>query len=283
MPWKEDTEGFYQRLDQFLTICEKHNISVAIVFFDDVWHPYPKLGKQAEPVKGVHNSGWVQCPGKEILENLSSYEESLKAYVQQTIQRYKHDSRVLIWDVYNEPANKNVASYGNIELKKKSKFSQALLEKIFIWTREINPDQPLTSGIWTAGNAQPKNFSKVDKFCFEHSDIISFHSYSNKKQSKELIKVLKSSKRPLICTEYMARTAGSTFEEVLPLFKKYNVAAYNWGFVSGKSNTIYPWKSWRKPFDTEPEVWFHDIFRQDGTPFSEKEISLIKELTNRID
>ncbi|RLD81928.1 MAG: 1,4-beta-xylanase [Bacteroidetes bacterium] len=283
LPWKEDTAGYYQRFDQFLTICEKHNISVAIVFFDDVWHPIPKSGKQPEPIKGIHNSGWVQCPGKEILQNLPMYEESLKAYVQQTIQRYKQDERVLIWDLYNEPGNKNNASYGDIELKKKKEFSLALLKKVFQWAREINPDQPITSGIWTAGNVQPKNFSKIDKFCFEHSDIISFHTYSNKKRSQKLIRTLKASKRPLICTEYMARTAGSTFEGILPLFKKHNVAAYNWGFVAGKSNTIYPWKSWENPFDTEPEIWFHDIFRQDGTPFSEKEINLIKELTGKAD
>ena len=41
----------------------------------------------------------------------------------------------------------------------------------------------------------------------------------------------------------MARTAGSRFEEILPLFKGEDVGAMNWGFVRGKTQTIFPWGS----------------------------------------
>jgi hypothetical protein len=74
----------------------------------------------------------------------------------------------------------------------------------------------------------------------------------------------------------MARTAGSTFEGLLPVFKQAGVAAYNWGFVSGKSQTIYPWESWTKTFSNEPETWFHDILRPDGTPYRKSEVELIQ-------
>lgn len=33
----------------------------------------------------------------------------------------------------------------------------------------------------------------------------------------------------------------------------------NWGFVAGKSQTIYPWDSWKKTYTAEPELSFHDI------------------------
>jgi len=89
---------------------------------------------------------------------------------------------------------------------------------------------------------------------------------------------LKRFQRPIICTEYMARPRGSTFEAILPLLKNDDVAAYNWGFVNGKSQTIYPWDSWQKSYTAEPAVWFHDIFRQDGTPFSADEVVLIRKL-----
>ena len=93
------------------------------------------------------------------------------------------------------------------------------------------------------------------------------------------IKELQKRNRPLICTEYMARTNGSKFETHLPILKKYNVGAINWGFVSGKSNTIFPWGS--KEGSTEPKTWFHDIFRKDGTPFDQNEVALIKNLTGK--
>ncbi len=276
LPWKEDSAGFYKRLDQFLEICDRHHIKVMLIFFDDVWHPYPKSGIQPSPKKGVHNSGWVQCPGKDILANLDLYKDDLKKYVQQTMQRYAADTRVLTWDLYNEPGNPNTTSYGDIELIDKNKYSMSLLQSVFSWAREVNPIQPISSGIWRAGHPDIEKLDQFDKFCYENSDFINFHSYSRKKYTEKLVKTLKASNRPLICTEYMARTAGSTFEEILPLFKQHQVGAYNWGFVSGKSNTIYPWKSWKEPFDNEPEIWFHDIFRPDGSPFSKDEVQFIK-------
>jgi len=277
LPWKEDTKGFYDRLDQFLEISSKHHIKVMLIFFDDVWNPNPKSGVQPVPVKGVHNSGWVQCPGKDILENLDQYKESLKGYVQQTLKRYANDSRVLTWDLYNEPGNSNLSSYGKMELKNKKVKSLELLHDVFEWAREVNPSQPISSCVWNAGHAKMNKLNAFDKYCYENSDIINFHLYSNKDRTTKLIDALKSSGRPLLCTEYMARTAGSTFEEILPVLKENHVAAYNWGFIAGKSNTIYPWKSWREPFEKEPEIWFHDILRADGTPFSKKEVQFIKE------
>ncbi|MEP7259334.1 MAG: 1,4-beta-xylanase, partial [Flavitalea sp.] len=82
--------------------------------------------------------------------------------------------------------------------------------------------------------------------------------------------------RPIICTEYMARTSESFFETHLPIFKKHHVGAINWGLVAGKTNTIYPWGS--KEGTPEPAVWFHDIFRKDGTPYDHKEVEIIRSI-----
>jgi hypothetical protein len=88
--------------------------------------------------------------------------------------------------------------------------------------------------------------------------------------------------RPILCTEYMARGNGSTFENTLPIAKKYNVAAMNWGLVAGKTQTYLPWDSWKHPYtDREPAIWFHEIFRTDGTPYNVDEVALIKRLTGR--
>ena len=90
------------------------------------------------------------------------------------------------------------------------------------------------------------------------------------------IEALKIYNRPIICSEYLARTNGSTFESILPILKENEVHAINWGFVSGKTNTIFPWSSWTEKMDSIPKIWHHDIYRTDKTPFSENEISFLK-------
>jgi len=198
IPWKEDAQGYYKRIDQFLDICKKHNIRPMLVFFDDVWHPVPVPGKQPEPMKGVHNSGWVQCPGAAILGDLNRHDE-LKPYVQGIMKRYAKDKRVLTWDLYNEPAN-----FGNrkeLDVQNKEQFSMALLKKVFQWAWEVNPSQPLSVDVWTAGEKPLDKYSTVDKYAFEHSDVINFHCYGPAKEAEILIKNLATSGRPLICTE----------------------------------------------------------------------------------
>ncbi len=112
----------------------------------------------------------------------------------------------------------------------------------------------------------------------ENSDIISYHSYESLENHTKLIDELKQYDRPLVCTEYMARTQNSTFESIMPILKKENIGAINWGLVSGKTNTIFAWDT-PMPDVKEPPLWFHDIFRKDGTPFSQKEVDFIKNLT----
>jgi hypothetical protein len=76
----------------------------------------------------------------------------------------------------------------------------------------------------------------------------------------------------------MARP-DSTFEGILPIAKKYKVAAYNWGLVAGKTQTWLPWDSWQHPYtDRQPPVWFHDIFRNNGVPYSQPEVDFIKRI-----
>src|SRR5699024_5914196 len=54
--WKQDSTGFLNRIGQFLTIADRHDIGVMFVFFDGVWNPFPQAGKQPAPVPYVHNS-----------------------------------------------------------------------------------------------------------------------------------------------------------------------------------------------------------------------------------
>ena len=276
--WEQDAAGYRQRIEQFLAIAQRHHIRPVFVLLDSCWDPYPKLGPQRPAIPGVHNSGWVQAPGSEMLRDPEQYPR-LKSYVQGVVGAFANDSRILAWDVWNEPENDNAASYGKIELKNKEELVTALLPQVFEWIREVHPSQPLTSGIWH-NFASLEDMRPLTKIQLNQSDVISFHLYTWPEQFESRIQELKKYNRPLLCTEYMARGVGSTFDSVLPIAKRYKVGAINWGLVAGKTQTYLPWDSWERPYVLEkPPVWFHDVFYADGTLYREREGAILRELT----
>jgi glycosyl hydrolase family 10 len=283
LPYEQDPDGFLKRIDQFLSIADKHHIGVMFVLFDSCWDPNPHLGKQHEPVKGLHNSGWVQSPGAKDLKD-ASRRPVLEAYVKAVIGHFKDDKRVQVWDIWNEPDNDNGSSYGlrnrNEELPNKLELTMQLLPLAFDWARAADPSQPITSGIWKGFQDNPA-FDHCETIQLDQSDVTSFHGYDNLDTMKKRVAKLRPLARPILCTEYMARPNGSHFDPILGYLKSEHIAAYNWGFVAGKTNTIYPWDSWQHPYDAEPKVWFHDIFRAEGSPFDPKEVGYIRSVTGK--
>lgn len=277
--WRQDAEGFLRRMDKFLQIADKHDINVMFVIFDSVWDPYPKLGKQQPPTPHLHNARWVQSPGAEILKNASKHEEELRKYVVGVVSRFRNDPRVVAWDVWNEPDNTNAIAYGKQEPKNKAALVLPLLKKTFDWAREARPTQPLTSGVWIGAWGDPDRLDPIARVQLSRSDIISFHNYGNLDSLKASVQSLRQYNRPLLCTEYMSRGNGSMFNPNLGYLKQEGIAAYNWGLVDGKTQTIYPWDSWQKKYTAEPKLWFHEIFRRDGTPYRKDEVEYIRGLT----
>jgi len=279
--WEQDPVGFRNRMDQFLAIASKHHIRPVFVLFDSCWDPDPKLGPQQPPVPGVHNSRWVQAPGRAILTDPKQYSR-LQNYVMGVVGAFARDPRVLAWDVWNEPDNDNAGSYDNLEPTNKNELVLALLPQAFSWARAEHPVQPLTSGIWAGDWSSLEKMSPMSRLQITQSDVISFHDYGWPEQFEGRVRDLQQFHRPLICTEYMARGAGSTFDTILPIAKKEHVGAINWGLVKGRSQTFLPWDSWKHPYvDTKPTVWFHDVFYEDGTPYRLREVQIIKDLTGK--
>jgi len=276
--WEHDAEGLKQRMEIFLSIAANHGIGVMFVLFDSVWNPFPEHGKREYKI-GVHNSGWLQSPGIEILKDISRHDQ-MEGYVKGVISHFKNDSRVHAWDLFNEPCNANGSSYGAYEPGNKAELSLSLLRKTFSWAREIEPSQPLTAGVWT-GEWSDDKVKPLDRFMLENSDVITFHNYESPAEMERRIKVLQRFNRPILCTEYMARGFNNTFESILPVFREHNVSGYNWGLVAGKTQTNYAWDSWTVSYDGEPSLWFHDIFRADGTPYKEEEIHYLSQFKKR--
>ena len=280
--WQQDKAAFEDRIDTFLTIAAKHHIRPILVIFDSVWDPFPKLGPQHPPIPGVHNSGWVQSPGARALEKPSDYPR-LEEYVKGIIRHYGKDKRILAWDLWNEPDNNNdgpTGAYGRFDPKDKAEIVAKLLPVVFAWARSADPEQPLTSGLWSGDWTTENSMSPVARIQVRESDILSFHNYGWPEDFERRVLLLQRYHRPLICTEYMARGAGSTFDQIMPIAKKYKVGAINWGLVAGKTQTYLPWDSWRHPYILDqPTVWFHEVFHTDGTPYREREVEIIRSLT----
>jgi hypothetical protein len=256
--WKNDKEGFKNRIQKYLSISESHKISAIFVFFDDCWNEESSLGRQPDPKPGVHNSGWVQDPARSLRSDTVKLYSELEEYVKDIVTTFKNDERVLMWDLYNEPGAGSIA----------------LLRNVYKWVREVKPSQPVTSGINNLDHIEINNFRLAN------SDVITYHNYADTGEETLWIKFLKLYERPLICTEYLRRSFGCNFENIMPLFRANNVGAINWGFVSGKTNTIFGWDDPR-PDGREPDVWFHDILRQDKSPFDPKEIEIIKKVNGK--
>ena len=278
--WQQDPSGFRKRIDRFLTIAKKHKIRPILVLFDSCWFPFPEVGIQPIPRRGVHNSGWVQSPGAKALTD-PKQEIRLLNYVQEVVLAFSTDDRILAWDLWNEPDNTNGTSYGSSEPRNKVDRVRALLPEVYKYARAGLPTQPLTSAVWKGGDwSSPEKLDPIEKIQIELSDIVSFHNYGKPEEFEKRIQWLQAYHRPILATEYMARGNGSTFQGILPLAKQYKVAAYNWGFAAGKTQTWLPWDSWQHPYtDRQPDLWFHDIFASNGKPYLQEEVDFIRSMT----
>lgn len=274
--WAADRAGFSDRLSQFVAIAASHNIKPLFVLFDSCWDPLPRAGRQRAPIAGVHNSGWVQSPGAYRLQD-PAYTRVLQSYVTGVVGLFRNDPRVLGWDVWNEPDNPS-RDYRKVEHEDKQQLVAAFLPHVFQWVRAVNPIQPLTSGVWQGHWKDPGSRSAICSLQLEHSDVISFHNYGDPAEFEARIDELTPLGRPILCTEYLARRLGSTVEGILPVAKRRNVGAYNWGFVAGRTQTYLPWDSWKRPYTSIPETWFSDLIHPDGRPHDDNEIRFIRQL-----
>ncbi len=263
-----DASAFLERVAAYLHAADEHGIATLFVFFDDCWNTNPKPGTQPAPFPDAHNSQWVQSPGKAVVSDPSGWPR-LKDYVQGVLRAFAYDRRVFGWDLYNEPG-------GGLEGPNCERAPQSLplLEQVFAWARDVLPSQPLTSGVWN------KACGALRDFQLNASDIITFHRYAD--PSDPLVETvptdiaeLRTLRRPVVCTEYMARPLNSRFENHLALFNDSGVGCFNWGLVAGKTQTFLPW-GWAPRCE-----WFHDVVHAWGTAYSESEVAIVRCLTGK--
>ncbi|NQT40150.1 MAG: hypothetical protein HQ581_21845, partial [Planctomycetes bacterium] len=235
--YEADPEGLIERMERFLEIADRHGISVMFILFDDCWIQEPKLGKQPDPVPGLHNSQWTASPGKsrKARENWPALEK----YTTHVVGHFAGDKRVILWDLFNEAKGE----------------SRPLVEAAFGWARSAKPTQPL-SACWQASDLW---------------DVATFHDYHTP-NAKSLAE--RTAERPALCTECIARTFNPRFDAIVLPMAEHGIGWYMWGLVKGRIQTHYPWGSKRDA--PEPKVWFHDLLHPDGTPYDPREIEFIR-------
>ncbi len=213
--WKQDPEGFKKRFDTFLRIAAKHKISVMPVLFDDCAFggENPYLGKQKDPTS-MWGTSWTPSPGKKLVPQRRGEWPILKRYVQDMITTYGKDTRVIIWDLYNEPGNG-------------MRNSLPLLKAVFSWARQVNPEHPLTASIWLFGLAELMPYTQV---ILNNSDLINIHIYRKPGRFSEEIEKVKVYGRPIALTEW----DGGDHKTDMPYLKKEKVACYGWASVGGR-------------------------------------------------
>ncbi len=297
--WAQDSTGLVARMNQFLTIASSHNISTFFVLFDSCWRGLYHTGKQPAPLPGIHNSQWIQSPGAVALADTTQYRR-LQQYVQGVVSAFAQDPRVLFWDLWNEADNS-----GSDDPSNKQALVAALLPQVYAWARSAQPSQPLTSCLWNGDWSSPSNFNAVQAVIMANNDINTFHKYDFVEVFNQAIMQMKQYDRPVICTEYLARNIGCLFDTCLPLAKRKNVGAVNWGFVVGKTQTNLPWDSAQHPYvdasayggttwqavvqpngatpvapytGETPPVWQHEVLQADGAPYRAYEAELIYDL-----
>ena len=268
--WYADAKGFKDRINRFMDIASGHGLRCIVTFFTNGGNHNVefKLGPQPQPIPGQHNSNWIPSPGKKVIDDPAEWPR-LKEYVQDILRTFGKDGRVLYWCLCNEPENfKNGCDVKDF------------MPEVYRWAWEVRPDQPLSSPVWQRPGIHGTS-TKLDlvSFVCTNSDIITFHCYSKPAEVEKMVLMLERFGRPMVCQEYLARTFGNTFQEVMPILKARKVGAINWGLMNNKCHFHLPWG--HKDGDPEPEIWFHDIFHADGTPYDAAEVEYIKGMTRQ--
>ena len=282
--WYHERDKYLDRVDRVLTILDSYGIKLMPVIFNDcvpfgkpkdISIPYPKgKGSWDKGYHGGHKDsphvvpdglsyGWIRWDEEE-------QRTLCEQYIRDLAKRFKDDTRIIMWDLWNEPGN-----------SKRNDMSIPYLRRTFEICREENVIQPLTAGVWTYpqnyGIDETLDVSPIQRVALDLSDIITFHNYDNLENVKNCIKALEKEGRPMANTEWLHRILGNTILEQLPLYYEKKIGSVHWGLVAGHGQFYLPWE-WLK--NARPELdytlWQHDIFKEDFTPYDNREIELFK-------
>ena len=278
--WYYEHDSFMNNLEEYFTLADKYGLKVMLTLGNDCTVPKErfipvKFGEQKVDwgyhsgiKRGPHAAGLVG-PGYCLLDE-PEIEGKYYEMVHELAKKYAHDSRLQIWDVWNEPGN-----------GRRDNLSMNAMKKFFEIIRSYDPIQPLTADCWSYTEEwEPKR--EMEKLALELSDVITFHYYGSYENMVQLIEKLKEDyDRPLINNEWLNRIDDNNVKEIFPLFYLEKIGSYHWGLIAGYSQTYEPWGWYFVEYLKDGSTldltkWQHDLYRFNGLPYDPKEIKTIK-------
>lgn len=195
----------------------------------------------------------------------------LEQRVRETIRHFRGDKRIIMWDIWNEPALSGEACHKQMEW----------IRRIAQWCREEGCTQAITASIlWdpeisaSGGNS----YTAVRREAEQEMDLHNFHDYVMQENHSANINYIinrykKLDNRPLVCTECLTRPDGSGVAMSLSEFSKHKIGFYTWGLYASDHN----WEvKWGRSTYYAYEPMFHNLLYAGGDPVSEDELSYIK-------
>lgn len=283
----DQPEAHLNHLEEFIQICDKNQIKVMVCIGNDCLvsksnYKKPSYGEQEYDL-GYHSGKAISPhivmnePGYALADEPEYFDLYLE-YVEAIISKYAKDERVLLWDIYNEPGN-----------SRRGMMSYKVMEESFKIARKYDTIQPCAACCWSY-NEKDEPYKEIELKALEMSDVILYHGYMNYKKHKRTVKFLKKTyERPLFNTEWLHRIWHNDVEHFFPYFRKNKIAAFNWGFVRGKSQTNEPWEWLFNEYhlghgkDWDFTKWQHDLIRSNLEPYDFKEYEIIKRECQKAD
>ena len=283
--WAQEHDSFMTIFESYISLAAKHKITVLPVLANEAVisrgeFRFKPLGEQKYYL-GYHQ-GRLPLTPEQSAQNpvhpleVVPYRTQYLQMVTEIVKKYADDTRILAWDVYNEPG---------IILKERSR---PLIRLLFDTVRACDPSQPLMADIFRPIKCDEVT-DETDRLSLSLSDVISFHGYWPYEKLLPMIEVLKKEERPIFMTEWLNRIMNNTVKEIYPLLYLENIACWCWGFVLGKTQTNEPWDSLWLQYEngTHPEYdftkWMHDLYRPGFHPYDPHEIELIRQYNDLAD
>lgn len=286
--WLYEHDSYMSNLEEYIELADKYGLKIMLTFGNDCNVPRDfykfNLGEQKidwgyhSGIKRGQHSGTHSDHGYQLNDD-PEFTDRFYDMIDEISAKYARDSRIQIWDVWNEIGN-----------SKRNTKSVPMMKKLFEIIRSHNPIQPLTADCWRYDGSQ-NVYDEAELTALELSDVITFHYYGSYQNMVKIIENLKEKyNRPLINNEWLNRIEHNSVDEIFPLFYLEKVGSYHWGLIQGYSQTYEPWGCYLKNI-ADPSYegthdytkWQHDLYRFNGLPYIAKEIEIIKEFSERAD
>ena len=290
--WLAEHDGFMENFERSLELLAKHKMRAIVLLGNDCMRPkriwqLPKPGPQ--PCDLGYHGGRKQSqhgsfPGEIGYSQVDDPVLKPKFYAmcEELMTKYRTDERILFWNLWNEPGNSH-----------REQVSVEPIREMFRLAWRIDPVQPLAADVWYGEYGTTTNDpNRAQYVAGALSDIVSYHCYKGFEEHVRIIAKLKRHfQRPMINTEWLARTVHCDVFDNYPLFYLERIGTLNWGLVNGRYQTHEPWEFLWKRIEQNPRQaaeldmtkWLHDLLRPSLRPYDPREINLIRRFNQQAD